>query len=332
LLFRNPYGYLIGANGLTAVAGFIQQMLMGWLSVAWGHSWLFLIAFAVARVLPKVALTLPAGIICDRTSRTKVLLLCRALNVVASLLPLVGFFAPLPMVWLMTGIALGGAIHAFDLPAGRAVLADVTEPEDLGHVIALNNGASHIAALVGPPAAFLLGPLGLFLSAALFLGASLLTLGLRGNAAAPTALPSASRRPALRELVDYLASAPKVSLLIALGLTPGLIDRIVTLLLPSITHGQGNVSLALLAPELGALAAALALSMLSYRFGLAAILACAGAYAALLALALHFSYQAELLVLGLALAGIAKLTFNTTSHAEIQAAVPANLRGRALAL
>src|SRR5439155_893657 len=154
-------------NALTALASCMMQLLQGWLAVAWGHSLLYLLVFGVARVLPKVALTLPAGIVCDRLSRKKVLFLSRLLAAGAALLPLAGFFLPLPMAWLMAGTAIGGVAHAFDLPAGRAVLGDLTAVDQLDRVVVLNNSGSHFAALAGPPLAFFLGPWGLVFAAGL---------------------------------------------------------------------------------------------------------------------------------------------------------------------
>ena len=66
------------------------------------------------------------------------------------------------------------------------------------------------------------------------------------------------------------------------------------------------------------------------RINLAGILGFAFAYSALLAAGLSFSALPVLLIGGLALAGVAKLAFNTTSQIRIQQAVPGELRGRVL--
>ena len=334
VLSRRPQGFLISANALTALSSGVQQLIQGWLAVSWGGSPLFLIAFAAARILPKIALTLPAGLVCDRVSRVRVLAICRTLNVGVSLLPLLGFVMGHGLLFLMIAIALGGAVHSFDLPSGRALLGDVPSDEELPSVIALNNGGSHLAALVGPPLAFLMGPLGLVVAAVLFGVSAVLTALIeapepqcRPASAAPAAAGAAS---GLRELFEFGRGAPVVTLLLALSLTPGVIDKLVLLLLPSISHGSGATSLALLAPEAGALLAAAVLATSPIRISLAGILLLAGAYSLLLAAALSFSYMPALLIAGLALAGVAKLAFNTTSQIRIQQAVPGGLRGRVL--
>ncbi len=326
---RRQYGLLVVSNMLTALASGMQQLLQGWLAVAWGHSLLFLAVFAVARVLPKIALTIPAGIICDRVPRLGVLVTCRITNVFASLLPLLGFVLPIPLAWLMAGIALGGALHAFDMPAGRAVLGDVTESSDLPSVVSLNHGGSHLAALIGPPFAFFLGVPGLVVAALLFLTAAVLTTGLRGStpdAAAMTAVPSAVSSN-IGEFAAFMQNTPTVTALVVLGAMPGLLDKGIALALPSLS--QGNVTgVALMAPEIGAIIAALALSALSVRLSLSAIFLAILLYGLLVGLALGFSYEPQVLLLGLFSAGVAKLAFNTGSQTRLQETVPIELRGR----
>ena len=307
----------------------MQQLLQGWLAVAWGHSLIFLAVFAAARVLPKVALTVPAGIICDRIPRLRVLIACRTTNVVASLLPLLGFVLPVPMAWLIAGIALGGALHAFDMPAGRAVLGDVTVRSDLPSVVSLSHAGSHFAALVGPPLAFLLGPTGLAVSAILFGLASILTTLLRSSM--PAAEPRVAQGLAseVGEFTAFVQDAPALASLVVLGAMPGIVDKGVVLALPSLSS-TSITGLALMAPEIGAIVAALAISRLSLRLSFSAILLAILGYALLLVLALGFSYEPEVLVLGLFAAGVAKLAFNAGSQTRIQESVPPELRGRVL--
>ena len=324
---KQPFGGIVISNAFTSLGSCIQQLLQGWLAVAWGHSVLFLLVFGAARILPKVALTLPAGIICDRISRRRVLVTCRLLNCVASLLPLLGFLLPVPLAWLMAGIALGGALHAFDLPAGRALLGDLTPVEQLQPAVALNNAGSHLAALAGPPLAFLLGPFGLIAAAILYAGAS--AVGARlpegvGSLVSPA-------EGGVDGLVRYARASPAVSGLALLSIAPGLVDKGVVLLVPSFASGAGTVSAALLAPEIGGLTAALLISLCRLRYGPASIAISAVFYLILVLASFQFSYEPEALIAGLALAGAAKLAFNTTSQTTLQASVPSGLRGRVFA-
>jgi hypothetical protein len=111
-------------------------------------------------------------------------------------------------------------------------------------------------------------------------------------------------------------------------MAPGIVDKLVLLLLPSVA-GQGtSTSFALLAPELGAILAACVLAAVPIRLSLPATLSLAATYAVLLTVAIGFSGESTLLITGLALAGVAKLAFNTTSQIRMQETVPGRLRGR----
>src|SRR6185295_7922636 len=79
LLRQRAAGALIGSNTLTSLGGGMQLLLHGWLAVAWGHSAWFLAIFAATRIVPKIVLTVPAGIVCDRVPRARLLFACRML-------------------------------------------------------------------------------------------------------------------------------------------------------------------------------------------------------------------------------------------------------------
>jgi hypothetical protein len=130
--------------------------------------------------------------------------------------------------------------------------------------------------------------------------------------------------------VRFALGAPSVTALVVLGLAPGVVDKAVILVLPSVASQAGTVSMALLAPEIGGMIAAVVVSFASIRFGVAAITISAIAYVTLLVIAFGYSYESEVLISGLALAGAAKLAFFTSTQVQVQERVPADLRGRVL--
>jgi MFS family permease len=331
---REPgYLALVTSNTLTSLGSLTQILLHGWLTVQWGHNALFLLAFAAARVLPKLLLTLPAGIACDRLPRPRVLAATRMLSAVASLAPLLTFIYPAPLAWLLLGASLAGTAFAFEVPAGRSVLGDTVEKPHLYRVLAVNNGGGHIAAIIGPLVAVLLGPAGLAVSASLLAAAAVLTLRLpaRPRAEAVVKRSPSNTRAELRELLRYVVSAPAVAVLVLLSTGPATIDRGVALLVPSLASNSGMMSLALLAPEIGSLLAALSLTIAPVRLGFRATVGILPGYALMMGLALGFSHIPAVLICGLLLAGMARLAFSTNSQVCVQEAVPPNMRGRVLA-
>jgi MFS family permease len=319
---------------ISSLGGGMQLLLHGWLAVEWGHSPIFLAIFAAARIGPKLLLTVPAGIICDRMPRTRIMAVARTGYAVASLIPLVGLFGPLPIAWLLAGVVLAGTIHAFDLSSSRAAFGDIIERDDMHAAVAINKAASQVSSLIGPAVAFaLMSYAGS--GAALAVSATLLLAGALAIVPVPSiahALTDQCEQVTTGGLFRYLRESPVAVMLILVGIVPTFTDKVVALLLPSVGGGDGTVSMALVAPELGALVAAAVLAVAPVRLGVHALVALGFLYVGLIATASVQAGQAEALVLALAFAGMASAALNTTTHANLQRLVPAEMRGRVFAM
>ncbi len=334
LLKERDQAALFFSNALTGLGTGMQVLVHGWLLIAWGHDAWLLAAFAVTRFLPKALLTVPAGVLCDRCPRAVVLVYARHTKAAASLLPLMAFFAPLPLFWILGASVVAGSAQVFETPAGRGILGDITPKSDLTASVALNAGAGHAAALVSPALAFVLvqaagRPTALIASA--------VVLALSGLVAASLpvlhGLRSRGPRSGVGGFLGYLRSTPAVLILLVALLLPAVVDKGVVLLLPSMSDSaRAMVGLALVAPEIGALAAAGVMSLapvrLNGRFLLFALLL----YVCLMVNALRWSDTPMMLVGALMLAGMARLAFTVSVLSWVQHEVPADLRGRVLAI
>jgi hypothetical protein len=145
--------------------------------------------------------------------------------------------------------------------------------------------------------------------------------------------PTAARGTAAAlELVRYLAATPIVAALLLAETLPSVVSKVVVLLLPSLVHGGGTTSLAMIATEVGALLAAGVLALAPVRLGYRGLCAAAAAYTLLIVLASTVSHEGEVLVALLGCAGMAKLALTTGALARVQEIVPTHLRGRVLAV
>lgn len=335
-LLRQRYpALLIGSNAVSSAGGAMQLLLHGWLAVAWGGSPLFLLLFAAARLAPKIILTVPAGVICDMIPRKRIMLAARIGYTAASLLPLVGLTGQMPMVWLFSGVILAGAIHAFDLSSSRAVFGDVIDRDDMLAAVAVNRAGSHVSSLLGPAVAFLLISR---VGAGAALGVSAFLLATAALALVP--LPRIHQLCGDREIKEsahglfrYLRQTPTALILVLAGIIPAFVDKAVVLLLPSIAEGgDATMSMALMAPEAGALVAAAVLAFTPVHPGVRSLIAGALLYALFLALASTQSHQAAALVVALGFAGMASAGIGMTAHGHLQRLVPADMRGRVFAV
>jgi MFS family permease len=314
-----------------SLGGGMQLLLHGWLAVQWGHSLWMLAGLAATRIMPKIFGSVPAGMLCDRVPRTRILPVTRGLTAVASLLPLVGFAAPWPLFWVLAASSLGGAAHVLDLPAGRSALGDICPSQDLYTLVAVERAGGHTAALIGPLLAFELTswpgqPAALIASAAVLAVAALQSRKL------PEARPRQTHdSTGIGPLVAYLKDTPTAVLLMLVGVAPVLVDRGIALALPS-RGGGASTGLALAAPEVGALLAAAMLASARYRPGWTAILGSAVFYALFVGIASQNLDEGEVLIAALAAAGVAKIVMIVTAHARLQGIVPPAVRGRVFAL
>lgn len=335
LLRERSCALLVGSNMLASMGTGMLLLLQGWLAVSWGHSPLFLGVFAAARLVPKFIFTVPAGIVCDRISRRNVLFAARLGYAISAVVPLAGFLAPMPTAWLFAGVILAGALHAFDLSSARAAFGDMIDRDDMYAAVALNRTGYQLTALLAPPAAFLLitgsgSAIALSVSAALLAGSAFLILPLPHIVHAVDGVRTGT---AATGLLRYLKGSPAAVLLLIGGIVPTFIDKGVALLLPSLSDaGGGSVSMALIAPEAGALLAVAVLAMAPLRISARALVAFGVLYALLLGTATVRVETIDILVISLGLAGMASAIISTTTHATLQRLVPAEMRGRVFAV
>jgi MFS family permease len=321
---------LVTSNSLAAVSGRMQLLLHGWLIVAWGNSLFLLAGYAVARYLPKIVLTVPAGLLCDHFERPRLLAASRWLSSIACLLPLAGFVSAHPLPWLVAGVVLSGCAAAFDQPARKATLGDITAREHIGPMVALNNGGDNMAALLGTMFAAVLGPPGLVGAAGLLAAGAILAGSIKP---APREAGVADEQwRGMAGFFRFMTVAPVVAFLICLAIAPLLLNKGVALALPSFDGSSAFVALALIAPEVGGLAVAAALFLRPVNLPLAGMVASLVLYGTVLVVAIGVFPGSVLLVLGMALGGICQGVLDTTSQVRLQELVPAGLRGRVFAL
>jgi MFS family permease len=147
-----------GGQSISLIGTWLQQVAMGWLVWRLSHS-----AFTVGMVgfftrLPTFLLAPYAGVVADRTSRYKLLVLTQALSLVqaAALAALV--LSGVVQVWHLAALGLClGLINAFDVPVRQSFMIEMIDrKEDLGTAIAINSSMNTLGRMLGPALAGLL--------------------------------------------------------------------------------------------------------------------------------------------------------------------------------
>lgn len=105
-----------------------------------------------AQQFPSFVLSLPGGVVADRHSRHKILLVTQTASMIQAILLAVLILTNHFVIWEILALgAVLGIINAFDVPARQPMVHEmVNDKEDLPNALALNSGMVNIARLVGP--------------------------------------------------------------------------------------------------------------------------------------------------------------------------------------
>ena len=154
LRHRNYRLFFVG-QGTSLVGTWITRVATSWLVYRLTGSALLLGVTGFAGQLPTFLIAPFAGVLVDRWSRYRVLVVTQVLSMLQSALLAAFAFGRAITVWhVLALVALQGLINAFDTPARQAFVVEMVEDrQDLPNAIALNSSMVNAARLVGPSVA-----------------------------------------------------------------------------------------------------------------------------------------------------------------------------------
>ena len=146
------YRLFFAGQGTSLVGTWITRVATSWLVYRLTHSALLLGVVGFAGQLPTFLLAPFAGVLVDRWSRHRVLVVAQVLSMIQSALLAVFALTQTITVWhVLVLVAFQGLINAFDTPARQAFVVDMVEDRaDLPNAIALNSSMVNAARLIGP--------------------------------------------------------------------------------------------------------------------------------------------------------------------------------------
>ena len=162
LIFRSlshrNYRLFFGGQGISLIGTWMQQIAINWLVYRLTGSALLLGVVGFTGRIPTFVFSPLAGVLVDRWSRHRVLVVTQALSMIQALILAYLVLTDKIVVWHIISLSIGlGLINALDTPARQAFVVDMIERrEDLGNAIALNSSMNNGARLVGPSFAGLL--------------------------------------------------------------------------------------------------------------------------------------------------------------------------------
>ena len=148
---------------VSLIGTWMQQVGQGWLALELTNSAFMVGLVSAAGSFPVLLLSLYGGVVADRRSKLRIVIVCQALLLVeAAALWWFTWTGRINIGWLLALTTLGGVISAFEIPARQSMIAELVSRDDLVDAIALNSGGFNLARIVGPSiAAIILAKYGL---------------------------------------------------------------------------------------------------------------------------------------------------------------------------
>lgn len=330
------------ASLISNIGTWMHEVGAAWLMTALAQSPLLVSLLQTATNLPIFLLGLPAGALADVVDRRKLLLFAQSWMAIAAaclgILTLFGLTTP----WLLLGFTFVlGIGSALNMPAWQAITPELVSRDELPAAAALGGISFNTARAVGPALGGLVvaaaGPWAVFLLNAISFVSVIFVLYRMESPPRQNALPAERLPGAIQAGLRYLRHAPSLRAIIIRVLAFISCGSAVWALLPLVAR-QGlkltsfGYGLLLGCLGLGAVLGASALPKMLRQFGTDALLSAATLLWAGVAAALAYLHQIGWLCAIMILGGSAWTIFMSNLNAAAQAAVPAWVRARALAV
>src|SRR5215831_7641984 len=340
LRHRN-FRLFISGQVISLVGTWMQNAAQSWLVYRLTHSELLLGATWFCAQIAVFALGPLGGLVADRISRRKVVILTQALSMLQALVMGVLTLSGQVQVWHVLALAAGlGVINAFDMPARQALVIEMTSREDLLNAISLNSAVFNAARVVGPGVAGLMvaalgeGPCFL-INGASFLAVIFCLAAMHLPKSCPREHP-----PVLRQLIDgfrYAAGHSSVRRILAVmgaatfaGM-PGLV--LMPFFADDIFHrGSRGYGVLMSAMGVGAVFGTLELARRTRAHGLASVIVYSGLTTGLAYLAFAASNSFYLSLAIMPFIGYSVMRQMASANTTIQTLIPEEYRGRIMAL
>src|SRR3954468_24088366 len=326
---------------VSLIGTWMQSVGQGWLALELTNSAFLVGVVAAAGSFPVLLLSLYGGVLADRHSKLRIVIICQALLLIeATALWWFTWSGRIDFFWLLVITTIGGTISAFEIPARQALIVELVTKDDLVDAIALNSGGFNLARIIGPSiAAIILAKFGLAWCFGVNALSYLAVLGSLSRIRLPAWTPVRSLVSPFEQLkhgLQYMRQSRAVSGLMGVIAIYSIFGFQYLTMMPVIARdvlhtGASGYGLLLTFVGIGALTGALSLAGLGGRIRRGRLFnATAYAFAGLTIL---FSLMRTVPLAGTVLLflGLTMLINGALANGILQSVVPDELRGRVMA-
>lgn len=327
---------------ISLVGTWMQQVAQSWLVLTLTDSAFYVGLVSALGSLPVLVFALYAGVVADRMSKRKLILITQtAAMLLAFVLAGLVFARRVAVGHILVLAALLGVVNAFDVPGRQSFFVELVGKDDLMNAIALNSSAFNVTRVLGPAAAgIIIGQLGIgmcFLLNGISFWAVLAALwAIR----LPPYRPNPSRPSTwahLREGLAYLRNDRRMLAVILLVAVLSIFGFPFLVLMPVMARdvlGRGAAVFGWMSSAVGAgaLAGALMLAALARRLPKGRVLQMASLSFGLVVVLFASSRSLALSLALLALSGFAMIANTATANTVLQTLAPDAMRGRVMSV
>jgi MFS family permease len=339
LAFRNFRLYLAG-QAISLPGTWMQVVAQSWLVLQLTGSGALLGLVAAAQFVPVLLLGPYGGLIADRSSKRRLLLMTQSLLGLLALTLGLLTVTHVVRLWMVFVLAVAlGVVNSVDQPTRQTFVPEMVGRDNVQNAVSLNSVLTNASRAVGPAiAGVLIAATGVgvcFLINAASFAAVLAALALIRTAALRPAPPAGRGTGQLRQGLRYVLRTPGLLMPLLMMALVGTLAYEFQVSLPLLAHislhgNAGTYGFLTSAMGIGAVAGGLVVAGLGRTGLLPFTVAAAGFAAAILAAALALSLPAELAAL--AVVGFFSTGFMATGNSTLQLTADPRYRGRVMAL
>ncbi len=324
----------------------MQQIATGWLALQLTNSAFMVGLVAAADLFPVLLLSLPAGVLADRTDKLRIVRIAQSLMLVqATVLWWFTATGRMTIGWLLALVLCGGTLSAFEIPARQSLIIDLVVRDDLLDAIALNSGGFNLARILGPTvAAVVIASLGLSWCfgfnavsyLAVLVGLALIRMprvapAAGGEVAHPSALAG------MREALRYVRNDRVMWILMRIVAVFSILSVPLLTLLPVVARDQLHQNVSgygglMTSYGIGALLGALFIASQGARLSSGRTLRASSLGLGIGIVIFSLSHSLVFSAVTIFFCGIAVVTNNALINTLLQHRVPNELRGRVMAI
>jgi MFS transporter, DHA1 family, staphyloferrin A biosynthesis exporter len=339
-LRSRSFGIFAAGNLVSQAGEWMTLVALNWAVLEFTGSALYLGLINACRLVPVFLLSVPAGVLADRSDRRKLLILLQAGTMLSTFCVGYSLAVDSPFWLLAVVVTLRSVLMAMVTPVRNSLIPNLVPESQVASAVAVDSGVRNLARILGPAiAGTLLAEMevaDVFWVSACSIVAVLLSLFV--------VHPEPNRddvsnniKADIQEAAAYVKNSPSVQSLLILAVVPMVFAFPYTAMMPLFAEdllqlGPEGVGILLSVAAAGALIGSAWLSLGRETEGAGIWLVCSLIGFGLFLLLFMIAQTLVAAAVMMFLVGLASTTYRTMSRVTLQTRVPDRLRGRILSI